>query len=223
MNTKALLAEFIGTFALCFIGIGAIASNAIALGPGSSLLGVALAHGLTIAVMIAGLGVISGAHFNPAVTIALFSVGKIGLSDSIGYIISQILAAIAATALLLVVIPDQLKSVGMGAPHLADGVGILSGIIIEIVLSFFLVFVIYATAIDKNGYSVAALFIGFMVTIAILMGGPITGAAMNPARQLGPALFAGGAAASQIWLYWLAPVTGGLIAAQVYKNIFEES
>ena len=222
MNKKALVAEFIGTFALCFIGIGAIASNTLVLPQGSSLLGVAFAHGLTIAVMIAGLGVFSGAHFNPAVSIALLSVGKIDLLTTISYVITQVLAGLAGAALLLLLIPEQVRAVGMGAPHLGDGVAIISGIIIEIVLTFFLVFVIYGTAVDKNGYTVAALFIGFAVIMAVMMGGPLTGAAMNPARQFGPALLAGGAAASQIWLYWLAPIIGGVLAAQLYKNVFEE-
>ena len=222
MNIKALIAEFIGTFTLCFIGIGAIASNALAGPDGSSLLGVALAHGLAIAVMIASLGVVSGAHFNPAVTIGLLSAGKIDFLNAIGYVVAQVLAGIVAAALLLMLIPEQVQAVAMGAPQLAEGLPILSGIIIEVVLTFFLVFVIYGTAVDKNGYSVAALFIGFTIAIDILMGGPFTGAAMNPARQFGPALFAGGAAASQIWLYWLAPVVGGVLASQTYKYIFED-
>ncbi|UCH25750.1 MAG: MIP family channel protein [Trueperaceae bacterium] len=219
MNTKAWIAEFIGTFALVFIGVGAIASAPLA---GSGLVGIALAHGLTIAVMVSATGAVSGGHLNPAVTIGLLTTGKIDAGNAVGYIVSQCLGGVVAVLLLLAAIPEQVRAVGIGTPALADGVGAGSGLLIEIVLTFFLVFVIYGSAVDKRAPKMGGLFIGLTVTLDILMGGPLTGAAMNPARHLGPALFAGSSFAGQIWLYWLGPVVGGVLAAQFYARVLEE-
>jgi len=220
MNLKTLLAEFIGTFTLIFIGVGAIAGNYIN-GGQTGLVGIALAHGIAIAVMVSATAAISGGHLNPAVTIGLFCARKIDLMNSIGYIIAQCLGGIAASALLYLCIPhNALVAVNMGTPALAANVSIGMGLITEIILTFFLVFVIYGTAVDKRAPQVGGLCIGLAVTMDILIGGPITGAAMNPARHLGPALFGGGL--SQLWLYWLGPVIGGVLAAITYKTVLEK-
>jgi len=220
MNGRALIAEFVGTFALIFIGVGAIAANSAA-GDGGTLVGVALAHGLTIAVMVAATAAISGGHLNPAVTIGALVTKKIDGMNAVGYIIAQCLGAIVAAALIKAALPDALlHGVGMGTPALAGDVSATKGILIEAVLTFFLMFVIYGTAIDPRGPGIAPLFIGLTVGLDILMGGPFTGAAMNPARHLGPALLGGGG--RDIAVYWIGPVSGAVLAALLYHHLLEK-
>ncbi len=221
MNKKALLAEFIGTFALIFIGVGAIAANHIS-GGQSGLVGIALAHALTIATLVAATAAISGGHLNPAVTIALFCTKKIDIVNSIGYIIAQCLGAILAAFVIKLCVPiTALTAVGMGTPALGSGISVNAGLITEIVLTFFLMFVIYGAAVDKRATILGPLFIGLTVTLDILMGGPISGACMNPARHLGPVLLGGGLA--DIWIYWVGPISGALLAAVVYHKCLEEA
>lgn len=220
MKTKAFIAEFIGTFTLVFVGVGAIAGNHIN-GGQTGLLGIAFAHGLAIATMVAATAAISGGHLNPAVTIAMLVTKKIDQANAIGYVISQCLAGIAAAILIKICFAeDVLMSVGMGTPALAEGVGIGAGLLMEIVLTFFLVFVIFGAAVDKRGPATAPLFIGLAVAMDILIGGPVTGAAMNPARHLGPALLGGGL--QNIWLYWVGPVAGGVLAGILYNSTLLE-
>ena len=219
MNFKAYVAEFIGTFALIFVGVGAITADYIS--GASGLVGIALAHGLTIAVMVSATAAVSGGHLNPAVTIGALATGKIDGVNAVGYVVSQCLGGIVAAAMLKLCLPAAaLESVKMGTPALGDGIGVGMGLLVEIILTFFLVFVIFGTAIDSRAPKVGGLFIGLTVTLDILVGGPITGAAMNPARHLGPALLGGGL--QHIWLYWVGPVVGGLIAALVYHHVLEE-
>ncbi len=219
MNQKALVAEFIGTFALIFIGVGAIASNHFS-GGQSGLVGIALAHGLAIAVMVSATAAISGGHLNPAVTIGLFVAKKINATNTIGYVIAQCLGAIAAAFLIRLCLPPEiLTAVNMGTPSLGPGISAGMGILTEIILTFFLVFVVYGTAVDRRAPQVGGLFIGLTVALDILMGGPITGAAMNPARHLGPALLGGGL--QNIGIYWIGPIAGGVLAALVYKKVLE--
>ncbi|MEE9212852.1 MAG: aquaporin [Phycisphaeraceae bacterium] len=215
---QCYICEFVGTFALCFVGIAAI--KHLGNVPGG-LVGIALAHGLTIAVMVSATGAISGGHLNPAVTIGLLLARKIDVGNAVGYLISQCLAGVAAAALLIPSLGRE--AIGGGTPVLAADVTIGSGILIEAVLTFFLVFVIYGSAVDKRGATMGGLFIGLTVTLDILAGGPITGAAMNPARHLGPALVSGdGALIGQIWLYWVGPVIGGVIAALLWCMVLEQ-
>jgi aquaporin TIP len=239
MNIKAWVAELVGTFALTFIGVGAIANLAgfssdvmsqfgdlaaignIIVGK-AGLVGIALAHGFTIAVMASATAAISGGHLNPAVTIGLWSAGKIDAQNAVGYVISQVLGSFAAVGMLALTLGDNVRAVQYGSPMLGEGVSIGSGLLIEAILTFFLVFVIYGTAVDKRAPKLAGLFIGLTVALDILMGGPITGAAMNPARQMAPAIYAGGDAASQIWLYWVGPALGAIAAAQLWRNFLEE-
>ena len=220
VNQSALVAEFIGTFALIFIGVGAIAADQIT-GGKLGLTGIALAHGLAIGVMASAVGAISGGHFNPAVTIGLWSAKKIDTNNTVAYIVSQCLGAIAAAFLIKQVVPaETLAAVNMGTPALGNGISVQMGLITEVVLTFFLVFVIYGTAVDARAPKVGGLFIGLTVALDILMGGPISGAAMNPARHLGPALLGGGL--QNLWLYWVGPIAGGVLAAQVYKTQLEK-
>ncbi|MCZ6775685.1 MAG: MIP family channel protein [Ignavibacteria bacterium] len=220
MNSKAFIAEFIGTFALIFVGVGAIAADYMS-GGASGLVGVALAHGLVIAVMVSATGAISGGHLNPAVTIAALIGKKIDVGKAFMYIVAQCLGAIVAALLIKLAVPaETLDAVRMGTPALGSGITLTQGLITEIVLTFFVVFVVYGTAIDARAPKVGGLFIGLTVTLDILMGGPITGAAMNPARHLGPALMGGGL--QNLWLYWVGPIIGGAIAGLVYHNTLEQ-
>src|SRR3989338_2095560 len=214
MNQRALIAEFIGTFTLIFIGVGAIAGNYIN-GGQTGLTGIALAHGLAIAVMVSATAAVSGGHLNPAVTIGLLCANKINIATAINYVAAQCLGGMPAAALLKICLPAAaLTAVNMGTPALASGITVTMGLITEMILTFFLVFVVYGTAVDKRAPQMGGLFIGLTISLGILMGGPITGAAMNPARHLGPALVAG--EFSNIWLYWLGPVIGGILAAVTY-------
>jgi aquaporin Z len=213
MYVKALAAEFVGTFALCFVGILAIANS------GDSLVVSALAHGLTIAVFAYATMDISGGQFNPAVTVGLLAVGKMKPKAAMGYVITQCLAGVGAA---LVVLP-LVESIGVvqGTPVVdGDKVGIGGALAMEVMLTFLLVFVICGAAAYSKTPKLGALFIGLTVSMAIFAGGPFTGAAMNPARHLGPALVSGnGKLIGQVWLYWLAPVTGGVLACLAYHAI----
>jgi aquaporin Z len=220
MNVKALVAEFIGTFTLIFIGVGSIAANYITAGD-VGLTGIALAHGLAIAVMVSATAAVSGGHLNPAVTLGLLVVKKIDAAGAVGYIVAQCLGAIVAAALLKMCMPgDALEAVNMGTPALGDGVSIGMGLMTEAVLTFFLVFVVFGTAVDSRAPKLGGLFIGLTVALDIFMGGPITGAAMNPARYLGPALMGGGL--QHAWLYWVGPTIVGVAAALVYHHVLEQ-
>lgn len=219
MNTKAWIAEFIGTFALIFIGVGSV----VAMGGfrNADLVMPALAHGLTIAVMASALGAVSGGHFNPAVSIAMLVTGRMKAADCAGYIVSQILGALAGSFLLKAVLPaTELSLTNQGVPALGQGITPVQGIVIELVLTFFLVLVIFGTAVDKRAPKAGGLFIGLTVTLDILMGGPLTGGCMNPARYLGPALAGGGL--SQIAVYLTGTIVGAVLAALVYQHLFLE-
>ncbi|MEY2407630.1 MAG: aquaporin [Verrucomicrobiota bacterium] len=214
---RQCLAEFIGTFALIFIGVGAIYHNA-------GLLAIALAHGLTIAVMVSATGAISGGHLNPAVTFGLWIGGKINSKGMIAYWVAQLAGASVAAYLLLFLFTGQLDPAGKplaatiianGTPDLsAKGITFVQGVIIEAVLTFFLVFVVYGTAVDSRAPKIGGLAIGLTVALDILFGGPFTGGAMNPARTFGPAL-ASGHWNNQI-IYWVGPLLGGGLAGLVY-------
>jgi len=220
MNTKALAAEFIGTFTLIFIGVGAIAADFLT-GGKLGLTGVALAHGLAIAVMVSATGAISGGHLNPAVTIGALVGKKISLTNAIGYIVAQCLGAIVAAWVVTLAIPGEvLDAVKMGTPELGSNITSGQALVTEIILTFFLMFVVYGTAIDARAPKVGGLFIGLTVALDILMGGPISGAAMNPARHLGPALLGGGM--ENIWIYWVGPILGGILAGVIYTKTFEQ-
>ncbi|MEQ9483248.1 MIP/aquaporin family protein [Coleofasciculus sp. F4-SAH-05] len=221
MKWKAFIAEFIGTFALIFIGVGAIAANHITKG-GAGLTGIALAHGLTIAVMVSATATVSGGHLNPAVTFGALLTGKIDPKNAGGYVVFQCLGAIFAASLIKLSIPIQvLNAVSMGTPALGSGISPIAGVAMEFFLTFFLVFVIFGTAIDPRAPQVGGLFIGLTVALDILAGGPISGGAMNPARHLGPALLGGGL--GNIWVYWVGPLLGGAAAALLYELTLAKS
>lgn len=213
---KKGVAEMIGTFALTFIGGAAIINGQ------AGLLGVALAHGLTVAIMVTAIGHISGGHINPAVTIGFLVTGKLGLKESGVYLFSQLAGAVLAAYSLAHLIPGAISS-GLGGQSIAADVSVGFAILIEVILTFLLVFVIFATAVDEKGAfkAVAGFAIGLVVTIDILAGGPFTGASMNPARSFGPAFVSGD------WInhhvYWIGPIIGGSIAAKLYDSLFLKS
>ena len=219
MNTKALVAEFIGTFTLIFVGVWAIASDAMT-GHMLGLTGIALAHGLAIAVMVSATAAVSGGHLNPAVTFGALVARKIDVLNGIGYIVAQCLGGIAAAYVLKLAIPEQvLAATSFGVPVVTKGATVTQALFTEIVLTFFLVFVVFGTAIDKRAPKVGGLFIGLAVAMGVMMGAAISGAAMNPARFLGPAVAGGGF--DNTWLYWVGPLVGGGLAALIYKFTLE--
>ncbi len=213
---QACLAELIGAFALTFIGAGAIITNQFLGASGFGLLGIALAHGLVLAILVSATGHISGGHCNPAVTFGFMLTRRIDLIVGVLYILSQLIGASIAAGLLVGIFPADLwKSVSLGAPQLDRSVSAGIGVLVEAVLTFFLVFTVFATAVDPRGpKSIAGFGIGLVLTFDILMGGPFTGAAMNPARAFGPML--AGNVWSDGWVYWVGPLLGGGIAALLY-------
>ena len=185
------------------------------------LLGIAVAHGLAIGIMVSAVGHISGGHLNPAVTIGFWVTRKISTFDALFYWVAQLAGAAAAAYLLRAVVPeDTWRLVALGTPALARDFTRINGIILEGVMTFFLVFVVFATAADERGAfgKIAGFAIGLAVTMDILMGGPLTGAAMNPARSFGPAL------AARQWVnhgvYWVGPLAGGVLAGWLYDTLF---
>jgi MIP family channel proteins len=224
---RPLIAEFIGPFALVFMGAGAImTATAHGFGDGGgTLVMVAFAHGLAIGLMVAAAGHISGGHYNPAVTIALFLGGKIGAVKSVAYIIVQLLGATVAALILNEIFDNSVADLA-GAIPTVDYAGDQDGIIVgranafwlEAIATFFLVYVICGVAVDSRGaHAIAPLAIGLTITMDILMAGPLTGAAMNPARHFGPALVAG--EWKDTWIYWAGPVIGGSLASIVHNYI----
>jgi len=218
---KAAIAEFLGPFTLVVAGVGAIISTQN-LGDGGNLVTVALAHGLAIGLMVAALGHVSGGLFNPAVTISLFAAGEVPLPRAITYIIAQLLGGVAGAGVLTLIFPALGElgrnnfGVNLGVPALGPGVSITGALIMEAVMTFFLVLVVFGTAVDSRGpKAIAPLVIGLTITMDILLGGRITGAAMNPARAFGPEVVQQDF--QNWWIFWVGPIAGGLIAALGYK------
>lgn len=208
--SRKLVAEFVGTFTLIFIGAGSIIV-------GSGIVGVAIAHGLAIAIMVSALGAVSGAIFNPALTIGLWATRRLTTVDAAAYIIVQLLGAVAAAAVLEVAFPATLREVANGVPDIA-GVTFLQATVIEAVLTFFLMTAVFGTAVDRRAPHVGGFAIGLVLTMDILAAGRLTGAAMNPARAFGPELVTGHWANAAV--YWVGPIIGAVIAALVYHYVF---
>lgn len=224
MQSRAL-SEFVGTFTLIFVGAGSIVATQHVIGsePGTGGIGlvtIAIAHGLAIATMVSAIGHVSGGHLNPAVSIAAWATRNLPTRDAGVYVASQLAGGIAGAAVLRGVVPkDAWEPVFLGTPVVSDAINVWQAVGIEAVLTFFLVFVIFGTAVDPNGSfdKIAGLAIGFVVLMDIMMGGPFTGAAMNPARSLGPELVSG--VWGGWWVYLLGPIVGGLVAGAVYEVV----
>jgi len=216
---------------LIFAGAGAIVvtsfNPSLSAAPDASasakLVLIALAHGLAIAVMASATGHISGGHFNPAVTFGALLAGQIRPRLAIIYWIAQLVGATIAAAILFGIFPSMAAGpTYLGTPALAVGLAPATGILVEAVLTFFLVFVVFGTGIDPKGsfHAVGGFAIGMTITMDILMGGPLTGAAMNPARWFGPAIVSG--FFENGYVYWIGPLLGGSIAAFVYRYLYLE-
>jgi len=213
---KAAVAEFIGTFALIFFGAGTIIAT-----QGGDLVAIALAHGLAIGIMVSMMAHLSGGAFNPAIQISLWVTGKMGTARSGVYIGAQLLGAVAAAYLLKYFFPAPLfDGVKGGVPAVAPGLAVGKAVLIEATTTFFLVWAVFATAVDERGpfAKLAGLTIGLTITIDIFATGSLTGAAMNPARWFGPALASGDW--SNWWVGIVGPVAGGIIAAVAYWYLF---
>ena len=209
---RRLVAEFVGTFTLVFIGVGAIAA-------GADLLGIGFAHGLAIAVMVSAVGHISGGHFNPAVTIGFLVTRRMAPILAAAYVAIQLAASVVAMLALNVIYPSA-ANLDAGVPTVNPAVDVWSGALLEAVLTFFLVWVVFATAADARGTfaSIAGLAIGLTITFDILAGGRLTGAAMNPARAFGPELVQN--VWTDAWVYYVGPIVGGGLAAVLYDWLY---
>jgi aquaporin Z len=211
---RRCVAEFIGTFTLIFIGAGSVVFA-------RTLTDIALANGLAIGVMVCAMGFTSGGLFNPAITLGFLITRRIAPLLAACYMVAQFGAAALAALLLKWVLPTALENQShLGVPSLGGGIGAGQGVVIEAVLTFFLVWVVFGTAVDPRSTfkQVAGLAIGLTITIDVLMGGVLTGAAMNPARAFGPQLV--GDQWAHFWIWYVGPFAGAVIAASVYELLY---
>jgi len=214
--SKALVAEFIGTFALIFVGAGAGVIAGLGIG---NLVSVALAHGLVIVVFAYAYGHISGTHINPAVTLGLLVAGKIDAMKAVFYMVAQLLGGIVGGLLLTWVVSSQPQaSLMMGATTLGTGVTPILGLVLELIATFFLVNTVMNAAVSGKGGQMAGFAIGMTLTFMIFFIGPLTGASLNPARTLGPAIALGGEYPwANVWVYLVAQILGGAAAGALYR------
>ena len=228
MALKRACAEFLGTFVLVFGGVG----TAVLASDHVGYLGVAFAFGLSLLAMAYAIGPISGCHINPAVTLGLLVSARLELGEALRYWVAQILGAIAAAALLLAIASGRkggydagiegLGANGYGA-HSPGGFAIGSALGVEIVLTAFLVFTVLAATDRIANVAFAGIPIGLVLTLIHLVSIPVTNTSVNPARSIGPAIFVGGWALNQLWLFILAPLAGGLLGAAVHRALFSHS
>ncbi|MGH9680777.1 MAG: aquaporin Z [Candidatus Acidiferrales bacterium] len=227
--SKKVAAEFIGTFWLVFGGCGAAVLDAAFPQLGIGFLGVALAFGLTVMTMVYCIGHISGAHLNPAVSVGLVLGKRFPAAELIPYVVAQVLGAILASSILYVIASGKdgfqlsggFASNGYGL-HSPGGYSLLACFVAEVVLTFMFVLIILGATDRRAPAGFAGIAIGLGLTLIHLVGIPVTNTSVNPARSTGPAIFVGGWAIHQLWLFWLAPIVGGAIAGLVYFGLFEE-
>jgi aquaporin Z len=224
---KKYLAELVGTFVLVLMGCGSAVLAGRYFGglAGTGAVGISFAFGLSVLVMVYAIGGISGCHINPAVSISMLAARKINAKDAAAYIVAQCLGAVLGAA--------ALYSIALGNPSYslaANGLGqngfdgaspagysVASAFIAEVLLTFIFLLVIFGSTSEKAPKGFAGISIGLSLVLIHLVGIPVTGTSVNPARSLGPALIVGGTALSQLWLFWIAPIIGGLLAASVWK------
>ncbi|MEE8227794.1 MAG: aquaporin Z [Kiloniellales bacterium] len=227
--TKRLGAEFIGTFWLVFGGCGSAVLAAGFPELGIGFVGVSLAFGLSVLTMAYAVGHISGGHFNPAVTVGLWAGGRFPASDIIPYWIAQVVAAIVAAAVLYLIASGQagfdlaggFASNGYGE-HSPGGYPLLSALVAEIVLTVFFLIIILGSTDKRAPAGFAPIAIGLALTLIHLISIPVTNTSVNPARSTGPALFVGGWAMAQLWLFWVAPLIGGALGGLIYRRLGSE-
>lgn len=226
---RKLFAELIGTFWLVFGGCGAAVLAAKFPEVGIGLVGVALAFGLTVLTMAYAIGHISGCHLNPAVTIGLTAGGRFPISQAVPYIVAQLIGAICAAYLLYAIAsgaPGFDLSQGFAAngfaEHSPGKYTLLSGFLSEFILTMMFLFIIMGATHGKAPAGFAPIAIGLGLTLIHLIGIPVTNVSVNPARSTGPALVAGGWALQQLWLFWLAPILGGIVGGLIYRFVVDE-
>ncbi len=217
---KKYLCEFIGTFVLVLLGCGSAAIAGTTLGT----LGIAFAFGLAIVAMAYSIGQVSGCHVNPAVSLAMFINKKMTVKDFIGYVVAQLLGAFAGAGILYIIIRcTGLPFAGLGANGYGDlsavGINLGGALLVEVIATFIFVLVIMGVTSDSKYSSIAGLVIGLTLTLIHIVVIPLTGTSVNPARSLAPALFVGGEALSQVWVFILAPLVGAALAAFTWKAI----
>lgn len=215
---KKCVAEFIGTFVLVFFACGTAAVVGCSAANGTGYLLTALAFGLVIVAMAYSIGNVSGCHINPAVSIAMLVSGKLSVKDFLGYLAAQFAGAIAGAAALMAFVG---KDSGLGANALYQG-NIGLSLLIEVILTFVFVIAILGVTSKKENGAVAGIVIGLSLTLVHILGISFTGTSVNPARRFGPALFVGGEALANVWVFLVAPLVGGVLAALVYKFLAGE-
>ncbi|KFN04286.1 aquaporin [Bacillus clarus] len=214
---KKAIAEFIGTFVLVLFGTGvAVLGGGI---EGIGILGIAMAFGLSIVAMAYSIGTISGCHINPAVSIAMFINKRMNAMELSYYLLAQILGGLLGTATLVTILQSSKMSLDNLGQNSFGALGLSGAFLVEFILTFVFILVIVAVTGKKGSSSLAGLVIGFTLVLVHLLGIPLTGTSVNPARSLAPALFAGGEAVSQLWVFIVAPILGGIVAALVGKFI----
>jgi aquaporin Z len=226
---KKYAAELIGTMVLVLMGCGSavIAGKNFAGLGGNGNVGISLAFGLAVLVMVYAIGSISGCHINPAISISMLAAGKLSVKDTVGYVIFQCVGAVIGASLLYWIAIGNpayslaVNGLGQNGYDIASpaGFSLASAFIAEVVLTFIFLLVIFGATSEKAPKGFAGIAIGLSLTLIHLVGIPITGTSVNPARSLGPAVVAGGTALSQLWLFWVAPIIGGLLAAAVWKIV----
>ncbi|WP_431137328.1 aquaporin Z [Psychroserpens mesophilus] len=226
---KKLFAEFFGTFWLVFGGCGSAIFAAAFPELGIGFVGVSLAFGLTVLTMAYAVGHVSGAHFNPAVSLGLWAGGKFPAKDLLGYIIAQVIGAIAAAGVLFIIVSGKSDFVDVGGfaangyEELSPGgYSMMSVLIAEFVLTLFFLLVILGSTYPKAPKGFAGIAIGLALTLIHLISIPISNTSVNPARSTSQALFAGGEFTAQLWLFWLAPIAGAIIAGFIHKALFDK-
>jgi aquaporin Z len=220
-DVKKYVAELIGTFVLVFVGCG----SAVLSGTSADYVGVAFAFGLSVLAMVYAIGSISGCHINPAISISMLAAGKMKAKDTIAYIIMQCIGAVIAATLLYAVALGKpgyslsLNGLGQNGYDTASpgGFSMVSGFAAEVILTFVFLLAIFGSTSDRAPKGFAGISIGLSLVLIHLVGIPVTGTSVNPARSLGPAVVVGGTALSQLWLFWVAPIIGGLLAALVWR------
>src|SRR5262252_7030470 len=223
-----LVAEFVGTFWLVLGGCGSAVLAAAFPNVGIGLLGVSFAFGLTVLTMAYAIGHVSGCHLNPAVSTGLCTAGRFPAKDLVPYVVAQVLGALAAAGVLYVIasgkagfdVANGFASNGYGE-HSPGGYSLLACFVAEVVLTFFFLFVILGSTDQRCPAGFAPIAIGLGLTLIHLISIPVTNTSVNPARSTGPALFVGGWAIAQLWLFWVAPLIGGAVAGLVYSRVFE--
>jgi aquaporin Z len=228
--SKKIAAEFLGTFWLVLGGCGSAVLAAAFPGTGIGFAGVALAFGLTVVTMAYAVGHISGGHFNPAVTVGVFAGGRLPASDLLPYILAQVAGAIVA-AFVLYLIASGKAGFDLAAGFAANGYGehspggysLSAAFVAEVVLSFMFIFVIMGATDARAPAALAPLAIGLCLTLIHLVAIPVTNTSVNPARSTGPAVFVGGWALAQLWLFWLAPIVGGALGGFAYRVLMAET